>query len=97
MRTALRWRSSKQLYQQLLVSYQSSSRLGILIYIVIYSRSLFLPVWFQFPVSGETCALPVYTTGPVWLAVPRVPSGISLCHDNISIQCGSRLHCLSTR
>jgi len=48
-------------------------------------------------VSGETCALPVYTTGPVWLAVPRVPSGISLCHENISIQCGSRLHCLSTR
>lgn len=27
-RTAIRWRSSKQLYQQLLVSYQSSSRLG---------------------------------------------------------------------
>jgi len=33
-------------------------------------------------VSGETCALPVYyTTGPVWLAVPRVPSGISFCHE----------------
>jgi len=28
--------------------------------------------------SGGSCALPGYATGPVWLAVPLVPSGVSL-------------------